>query len=396
LDQSQSDGLFPSLSSLPSATFDALPARGPRPAAEPPRNAGRRAGGFRGDTAVAELRTMLALQPHQFDDPPVQPGSASSPARMWAGRIAGVAVVVAIGFLGYRWGASPHAPVSVQALLQQAAAVETGLRQDPSGSVVTGPVAVGPAIATPAVATQTVPTQPVPAQPVVNALPVVYSPPGRTAALPPAAARTLRPQLTVGTTPALQADAVVRLPISAFDAGPRSAVVISGLVPGATLSAGQPVTPTVWQVAVGDLPVDVAPPAGFAGTMDVNVELRGGDGSVAERRWLRLEWLAKTPQKPAAQAKPRVQHQPGEIAQIIRRGEELMSTGDAAAARLMYQRAAEAGDATAAFRLAETYDPTLRSSGLAPDLDRAHTWYARAKDLGSAQASERLERLAHQ
>jgi len=60
----------------------------------------------------------------------------------------------------------------------------------------------------------------------------------------------------------------------------------------------------------------------------------------------------------------------------------------------MYQRAAEAGDATAAFRLAETYDPTLRSSGLAPDIDRAHTWYAKAKDLGAAQASERLERLA--
>jgi len=383
----QSDGPFPSLGSLPPAAFDVvLPARGPRPAVEPPRSVSRRAGGFRGDTALAELRNKLALQPDHLDEPPVQPAYASSPVWIWSGRVVGVAVVAALGVVGYRWGASPHAPVSVQALLQQAAAVQTVFR---TGRDASGSAGTGTAVATPAVVIQTVPTQPL-----VNALPVAYSPPGKAAVLPaPEPARTLRPLLTVGSIGALQADAVARLPISAAGAGARGVVVIGGLWPGSTLSAGQPLTPTAWQVAVDDLPVNVVPPAGFAGAMDINVELRGGDGSV-ERRGLRLEWFAKTPPKPAAQvSRPRVQ-QPGEIAQIVRRGEELMRTGDAAAARLMYQRAAEAGDATAAFRLAETYDPTLRSSGLAPDIDRAHTWYAKAKDLGAAQASERLERLA--
>ena len=72
-----------------------------------------------------------------------------------------------------------------------------------------------------------------------------------------------------------------------------------------------------------------------------------------------------------------------------------MANGDVAAARLMYQRAAEAGEATAAFALAETYDPLmLAKGGIAPDVGLAQAWYARARELGSSQALERLDRLA--
>ncbi len=65
----------------------------------------------------------------------------------------------------------------------------------------------------------------------------------------------------------------------------------------------------------------------------------------------------------------------------------------------MYQRAAETGDAMAALALAETYDPlVLRRlnprGGITPNVALAHAWYERAKDLGSAVAPERLERLA--
>jgi TPR repeat protein len=63
----------------------------------------------------------------------------------------------------------------------------------------------------------------------------------------------------------------------------------------------------------------------------------------------------------------------------------------------MYQRAAEAGDATAAFALAETYDPmVLAKGGVSPDVLVARGWYERARDLGSTAAPERLERLARQ
>jgi len=289
---------------------------------------------------------------------------------MWAGRITSVAVVVAVGFAGYRWGSLPHAT--------------------PLGPVAR-PAAPVPVAAVTPVATRTQDA----GQTIVNALPVTFSPPGKNALPPPP--RAARPQLTVGTVPALQPDAVVRLPLSAGDAAARAVIVIGGLLPGSTVSAGQLVTPTAWRVTVKDLPVQVTPPPGFAGAMDLNVDLHAVDGSIADRAGLRLEWLRKNAPaapKPAVSSKPRVQHDPGEIAQIIRRGEELMRDGDAASARLMYQRAAESGNATAAFRLAETYDPMVRSIGLAPDLDRAHRWYAKAKDLGAPQAAERLERLA--
>jgi hypothetical protein len=53
----------------------------------------------------------------------------------------------------------------------------------------------------------------------------------------------------------------------------------------------------------------------------------------------------------------------------------------------------------AAFALAETYDPLMLrkltpKGGLVSDVGLAHIWYQKAKDLGSAAAPERLERLA--
>ena len=84
-----------------------------------------------------------------------------------------------------------------------------------------------------------------------------------------------------------------------------------------------------------------------------------------------------------------------EIAQMLKRGADLRANGDVASARLMYQRAAEAGEAMAALTLAETYDPlALPKGGITSDVGLAHFWYEKAKDLGSTVAPERLERLA--
>ena len=86
-----------------------------------------------------------------------------------------------------------------------------------------------------------------------------------------------------------------------------------------------------------------------------------------------------------------------EIVDLIRRGEVFIATGDIAAARLVLQRAAEAGDARAALMLAGTYDPIilekLSIQGLASDIAAARTWYERA-EFGSAEAMRRLEILA--
>jgi hypothetical protein len=332
-------------------------------APEPPWKRTQRSSGgaaFVGDAAIAELRTKLALTPDRLPEPP--PPSAAGSTLMWTGRITGVAVVVAFGFIGYRWGASPH-DRSLAHLLSQA-------RQ-------------------PAAADQSaMPRSQSPGTTVVNAVPAVYPPPAKAG---PSASSPFR-HLMVGAVPVLQADDAARLVISATDAGADAAVVIGGLAPGSALSAGQAVTPTTWRLSVEELSgAAVTPPSGFAGTMDLNIELRLADGSVADRRSLQLQWLNRIP---TAKPQPR-SHDTSEIAQMVKRGEEFMANGDVAAARLMYQRAAEAGEAAAAFKLAETFDPLVYAKGgIAPDIRLAMTWYAKAKDLGSTQAPERLDTLA--
>jgi hypothetical protein len=87
-----------------------------------------------------------------------------------------------------------------------------------------------------------------------------------------------------------------------------------------------------------------------------------------------------------------------EIAELLKRGRELITTGDFFAARLVLKQAAEAGNAFAALELGATYDPILLaehfSITIEPNLEMARTWYEKAKELGSAEASERLKKLA--
>jgi TPR repeat protein len=87
-----------------------------------------------------------------------------------------------------------------------------------------------------------------------------------------------------------------------------------------------------------------------------------------------------------------------EIAILYDRSQALVGQGDIASARLMLIRAAEAGDARAALALGATYDPDVLKKlgvlGVAADPAQAHAWYTKAVELGSPEASLRLERLA--
>lgn len=86
-----------------------------------------------------------------------------------------------------------------------------------------------------------------------------------------------------------------------------------------------------------------------------------------------------------------------ELAVLLKRGKELISTGDLAAARLVLQRAAEANNAEAALALGATYDPLvlrqLKVYGFTPDAAMARSWYEKAAELGSSAAPRRLELL---
>jgi hypothetical protein len=85
-----------------------------------------------------------------------------------------------------------------------------------------------------------------------------------------------------------------------------------------------------------------------------------------------------------------------EIAALLKRGENFIRSGDLASARLVLQRAAEAGDMHAALTLAATFDPNQLGRDLPADVVKARFWYERAEQLGSTEALRRLEQLASQ
>jgi hypothetical protein len=88
------------------------------------------------------------------------------------------------------------------------------------------------------------------------------------------------------------------------------------------------------------------------------------------------------------------------ISLLLGQGEQLISAGDIAAARTVFQRAAQAGDAAALVALAASYDPTALKSigvvGMHADLQKARDLYEKAARLGSAEATRRLRMLARQ
>jgi hypothetical protein len=82
---------------------------------------------------------------------------------------------------------------------------------------------------------------------------------------------------------------------------------------------------------------------------------------------------------------------------LVARGKELLRDGDFSSARLILQRAADAGDADAALTLGATYDPSILAQlGIRNQLanvDLARAWYEKAQEFGSAEASSRLKTL---
>jgi hypothetical protein len=84
-----------------------------------------------------------------------------------------------------------------------------------------------------------------------------------------------------------------------------------------------------------------------------------------------------------------------EIEGLLKRGQDLISTGDISGGRLLLTRAAEAGDPRASFALASTYDSAVVASlgvvGTFPDPVKARAWYAKAAEQGSTEAARRLE-----
>jgi len=90
---------------------------------------------------------------------------------------------------------------------------------------------------------------------------------------------------------------------------------------------------------------------------------------------------------------------PAEVDVLVKQGQQFVAAGDFVTARLVFQRAAEAGNAAAALALGASYDPVVLSRlgvrGVDADVGKARAWYQKAKDFGAPDADRRLSTLAN-
>jgi len=79
---------------------------------------------------------------------------------------------------------------------------------------------------------------------------------------------------------------------------------------------------------------------------------------------------------------------------LLARANSLLKDRDISGARLMLERALQAGSSRAAFQLAETYDPRQlsrwRAHGVRSDWAKAQELYLRAHDGGIMEAKDRI------
>jgi TPR repeat protein len=87
-----------------------------------------------------------------------------------------------------------------------------------------------------------------------------------------------------------------------------------------------------------------------------------------------------------------------DIMLLLNQGDQFISVGDVTAARVLFERAAEAGDRRAALALGATYDPAVLAKlgvrGIAPDIEKARQWYQKASEFGPPEAPPWLAKLS--
>jgi hypothetical protein len=214
-------------------------------------------------------------------------------------------------------------------------------------------------------------------------------------------------RLVVEERQAAFANEPLQLGISLTGAVGGEFALMTGLATGTRFSAGAAVGTTAWKLPARDLLRTFAvAPQDFVGVMHAAVDLRANNNALVDRQVMPLQWVPK--QSEAArqarfdrdEVKP-VSFQmldPGELANLVRRGQDYLKNGDLAAARLVLRRAVSGDDPQAALALGATFDPLVFGElgvlGFQPDAAQARTWYQRAVQLGSNEAERRLARLS--
>jgi hypothetical protein len=105
------------------------------------------------------------------------------------------------------------------------------------------------------------------------------------------------------------------------------------------------------------------------------------------------------PNQVAPASKPVRELDPEAVKLLMQQGDQFLASGDLVTARLVFRRAAESGNAAAALALGATYDPVVLARlgvrGMGADVEKARSWYEKAKEFGSPDAPRRLETLAN-
>jgi hypothetical protein len=317
----------------PAAHWDGKPSRdsgaAPASAADSLWKRKKRPAVFEGDAALRELRSRLASAPDQTPEPPLY--QAKTPIFAAVTRLVGVMVLAAVGALGFLWVTAPRGAPQGQ-----------GVGQPPGGEV--------------ALVTYRGLGAPLPPPAAEN--PVAQRAPDAPSSGAPWGMANYTPTVTdgVGTPPAA---------LTPRPAAPRA--------PATRVMAPAPAAPA---------PAAAAPPPAPA-----TPAFRAPVPAIAAP-------VSASPPPPPASA---VVSDRDEIAALLVRARTYLSAGDVAAARLVLRRAAERDDAQAALALGGTYDPAaLRRLGIInfhADPAQAREWYRRAAELGSPDASLRLDQL---
>jgi hypothetical protein len=246
----------------------------------------------------------------------------------------------------------------------------------------------------------------------------------------PAWAQSPQPTVAVTATIAAQASSQAALVITLrpADALPRGTFIrVRGLPTMAALSEGHSIAPGSWAVPIAALPnLKITLPNTAAGRSEISVSLVAIDGTVlSEARSVLvvaspapaprqgkappLSILRAGPPVPDASQQAPLSPRAGGSAsrlppaareralRLLKKGHEELADGGIAQARLLYERAAEAGLPEGAMAVAATFDADelgrLGVQGLQPDPAAARRWYERAEQLGATEAAQRLRRL---
>jgi TPR repeat protein len=202
---------------------------------------------------------------------------------------------------------------------------------------------------------------------------------------------------------------VDHVPTPGLLSAPREPVVASPArapatktAPGASLASSDsvlilpPLEPVVWRRALDQLPssplaVTPAPPQPTLAPLYSNEPILESPRTVASNAHVQSAFQV-------AQASTNPENDKPSPSLLVTYGNEYLSRSDVTAARLLYRRAADGGNANGAAALAATYDPvfleqraTLR--GVRPDPEQALRWYRVAMKLGDPSATTRVSAL---